>query len=88
MKSVQRFEKLEDLILAVKEIGETTKNAWIFIEDTVKVPKEVATIFTTPIGCGEKNVWSILCNLTEKEHSITFNTAKDPDRVVFFGMKK
>lgn len=85
---VQRYEKVEELIEDVKSIREMTQYAWIFVDNSVKIPEEIAQLIIAPMGGSESANWSLIRQIKKKgESDITFEILKNPEKVALIGMK-
>lgn len=87
---VQRFADVESFIAAVKEIRETTEGAWIFVDNTVEIPEEIARLVISPAFGNVNSKWAVIRSLKENKENgvdISFKIDTDMPKVVFLGMQ-
>lgn len=89
-QGVQRFADVESFIAAVKEIRKTTEDAWVFVDDTVVIRKEIARLVISPVFGKANSKWAVIRSLKENKENgvdISFNIDTDMPKVVFLGMQ-
>lgn len=86
-QGVQRFADVESFIAAVKEIRKTTEDAWVFVDDTVVIRKEIARLVISPVFGNVNSKWAVIRSLKGNGVDIRFNIDADMPKVVFLGMQ-